>query len=443
MKYKFGTFLSLIFLGLPLIAQTQYAFTIKDAVAFGLENHGNIKTAHFDEYIADREVAGLLAAAYPQINGSIDFQGNIERPKFVLSFVPGQPPQKIPVGQGWQHNAQVQLGQLIFDGTFFIGLEATRAFVSLSQLNTKRTENELINQVVMAYYTALIAKQSGELIDLNIGRLEKLYKDTDILYKNGLVELTDMERIQLSLNNLQTEKKKFERMVALSVELLKFQMGMSPDAKLILTDSLPTIDMEKDNWEAIAQPDFTKRVEFQIMKQQADLEMLNIRRYKVGRLPSIYGFAYYQGSMQSHKVVDFSENATFGASAAGFKVKIPIFDGFQSRAKIQQIQVNLKKIQISQEMLQNGLRMQMQNHLATMQNAKDAYKSQQENVALAKKIFNKAELKYKEGVGSSLEVNNAEVNYKEAERNLLNATFDYLTARLKIWEIKGELREKF
>lgn len=422
---------------------TNPSFTIKQCVKYAIENHGNMKISRFDEYISEKEVDKLLAVAYPQINASINLQSNIQVPQFIFSLNPALPPQKVKAGQPQQNVAGAQLSQLIFDGTFFLGLQASKEYVNLAKLNTQRTENDLINQVVTAYYGALTAREGGALIDLNLERLQNLYKDTDAMYRNGLVEKNDVDRIQLSINNLLTEKAKFERMKALTINVLKFQMGMPIETNLTLSENLPEVAPDKDNLTLYETQDFSKRIEFTVMKQQEVLANYNIRRFKVAYLPSIYGFAFYQYNMQSYKYITFEENSTFQTSGVGLKVSIPIFDGFRNKAEIQQAKIALQKIAIGKEMLENGLKMEMENTLTTLRNSKDTYTSQKENVALAKRIYDTAKLKYKEGVGSSLEVNNAEVAVKEAERNLLGAQLDYLNARLKIWQTKGELKERF
>lgn len=446
-KLKQGMILSgiLVLLSLKSIAQStsSYTFTIQECVNYALEHQNDIKMSRFDEYIAEKKMDELMSAAYPQVAGSINLQGNIQRPQFIFSFVPGQPAQKVPVGQPWQHTAGVNLSQLIFDWRFFIGLDATKAYGTLSEMNTKRTEDEVINQVVTAYYNALTAKEGGKLLDINLERLQKLLKDTDALYKNGLVEKMDIERIQISINNIETEKVKFGRMLMLSVDVLKFQMGMPVNNTLTLEEEFPELDVRNEDLSSLTNPDFSKRREFSIMKQQALLESYNRKQMLANLYPNIYGFAYYQFNMQGEPIFTFAETGTFSSSAAGLKINIPIFDGFQTRAKVQQSDVNLKKISLAKEMLENGLSLEMNNAIATLKNSRDTYKFQEENVQLARSVFEKAQLKYKEGVGSSLEVNNAEVAVKEALQNLLAAKYEYLSARLKIQSVKGELRQMY
>lgn len=441
--YKILYFICL-FIPFSSIAQSgSHAFNISQCVKYALDNQYSIKNAHFDEYIAQQQVNNITGAGLPQVNASVNLQGNIQVPQFFLPFGPNGSFVKLKAGQPFQHNANVNVGQLVFDGTFFLGLEAAREFVNLSKIMTERTEIEVINNVVTAYYTALTAREGGALIDLNLQRLEKMYKDTDAMYRNGLVEKIDLDRIQISINNLKTEQQKFERMVALTVELLKFQMAMPIEDKLILTEKLPEINVENTNIDNLGKIDFSKRIESKLLDQQALLEDYNRRRYVVSYYPSIYAFGYYQFNMQGEKVFNFEETGTFSQSAAGLKINIPIFDGLRTNAKIQESKINSEKIKISRQILERGLQMEMENSLATLKNSRDNYKIQTENVELAKSVFAKTQLKYKEGVGSSLEVNNAEIAIKEAERNRLTAQLEYLTAELKVQVIKGELREKY
>lgn len=419
----------------------QHRYSLKECVNYALQNNQNLKISRFDEYIAQRQVDGLTGLGMPQVSGSVNFQGNIQLPQFILAL-PGMPPSKITAGQKWQHTAGAQLSQLIFDGTFFLGLEAAKQFVKLAELNSERSRTEIMNQVASAYYTALIVEEKGRMLDINMERLQNLLKETKAVYDNGLAEKNDLDRVQLSLNNLKIEKEKFERAKNLAVELLKFQMGMPVNETLTLTEKLPNIQPDKEDLSAYQNMDLSKRVEFKVLDQQAKLADYNRRRYLMSYYPSLYGFAFYQFNMLGNEVITFKETNTFSTSAAGVKLNIPIFDGLRTNANVQEQKINLDKIRVSRELMERGMQMELTSAIATLQDGRDTYKAQVENVALAKRIYDTAKLKYKEGVGSSLEVNNAEVAYKEAEQNLLNAQLEYLNAKLKIWQIRGELQEK-
>jgi len=423
-----------------------FRFSIKQCVKYALENHPNIRMAEFDVYITQREADYLTGLGMPQISASVNMQYNVKPPQFLLPFNPltGKAEwTKLEGAQPWQHNAMINASQLVFDGTFFLGLKAAKEYVNLSRINVERTENEAIEQVVNAYYSALLAREAGKLVDANISRLEKLYKDTDVMYKNGLVEKIDLDRIQITLNNLATEKMKVKRFADLSVELLKFQMGMNVNSELILTEELPPLDLTSDNIADAVSVDVTKRVEYTLIRQQELMENYNRRRYLMSYYPSLYAFGYYQLNTQGQEVTAFEKNTTFGISATGLKLNIPIFDGLRTNAKVQQSKVSLQKIAVSKQMFENSVQLQYKNAIASLLNSKDSYKIQEANVALAQSVFEKAQLKYKEGVGSSLEVNNAEVAMKEAQNNLLSAKFEYLNAKLKLAQVKGELKEKF
>ena len=364
-----------LLLGQQTFAQApqSHTFSIQECVNYAMEHQNDIKMSRFEEYIAQKKIDEIMASAYPQIDGNVTLQANIKRPQFIFSFTPGQPAQKVPVGQPWQHVAGVTLNQLIFDWRFFIGLDATKAYTKLAEMNTKRTEDEAINEVATAYYAALSAKEGGKLLDINKERLQKLFKDTDAMYKNGLVEKMDVDRIRISINNIETEKVKLRRMIDLSVDMLKFQMGMPIDDQLVLSEQFPDLEIETENWNNLLNADFSKRREFEIMKQQQLLEGYNRKQMMAGYYPSIYGFGNYQFNMQGDKVFTFTETATFSSSGAGLRINVPIFDGFLKRAKIQQSDINVQKISLAKEMLQNGLSLEMKNATTILKNARDTY----------------------------------------------------------------------
>ncbi|MFN0200597.1 MAG: TolC family protein [Bacteroidia bacterium] len=426
-----------------LSAQDGGSKGLKDCILYALEHNYNLRMTRFDEYITKKEAQYLVGLGLPQISASVDLQDNIKRPQFIFSFVPGQPAQKVPVGQQWQHNANVQFSQLIFDATFLLGTQAAKEYVNLSKINTQRTETELIANITSAYYNACRVKESLSLLEANVKRLEKRFKDTEAMYQNGLVEKTDLERVQIILNNIKTEQRKYERLVGLSVDMLKFQMGMDIETALNVTTNLANVDVENEKLDVASKLDFSKHFEYRLIEQQSLLEDYNRRRYIAQYYPSLVGFGYYQWNMQASDIIDFSETATFGQSAIGLKLRVPIFDGLRTNVKVQQSRATIDRIQVSKEMFESGAKLKLNNAVTEVQNSKEAYLSQKANVALAKSVYDKTMLKYKEGIGSSLDLNEAETAMKEAENNLLNAKFDYLQAKLQLMQARGELRETY
>ena len=250
---------------LPPEALRAQSYNLEESIQYALDNNKNIQNARFEEYIAEAQVKEYLSLGLPQINASLDLQYFAELPTQILPglfnpavdivTIDGQPYpltrldpetfQPIPgeeveaaFGFPWQSTAGFSLNQLIFDGTYFTGVKAAKALQEVSRKDLHRSQEETAVAVSKAYYQAMIAEENLNLINANLERLKKLFDETKALNTEGFVEKIDVDRLQISYNNLMLEKTNLERLVALSKDMLKFQMGMPVDESIELTEKM-------------------------------------------------------------------------------------------------------------------------------------------------------------------------------------------------------------
>jgi len=435
--------------------------SLEDCIAYALENNLNLKNAQLDMGIADHQVKELLASGFPQVNIAADgsYYGKLAQfflpqPKQDVIFdANGQPlpylatvfdletqqvqfgdPQAIAFGFPWQANASASFNQLVFDGTFFLGVKAAKTFVEVSRKQIDASAQDVASQVSKAYYSALISRESLKIIEANIERTERMHAETKALNEEGFTEKIDVERLLITLNNLKLEKTKADRLAKMTVDLLKFQMGMNISEELTLPTLSPSLNAENpDQFESeVFNPN--NRIEYQILNTQAELESFNEKRYKVGYLPSIYAFGSYQLSSQWEKI---SDAQSYDVAVVGLNLNIPVFDGFRKKHQIQQSRLRQMQIANSRTMLENSFSMEAQNTKSQLSNAFNSLEAYGQNVQLAQKVYEVSQEKYKEGVGSSLEVNNADTQLKQAQTNYLNGLFDYLTAKVDYQKAMG------
>ncbi|MCB0836343.1 MAG: TolC family protein [Bacteroidetes bacterium] len=435
-------------------------FTLEDCIQYALQNNKTLQNARFDEYIADASVKEIISSGYPQINGSADLQYFASLPTSILPgiFNPkvdpvtgdpiidpetGQPvpgdPLEVKFGFPWQSTAGIQLNQLIFDGTFFIGLQAAKTFVELSEVNTSRSQEEVALAVSKAYYQALISEEQLNLIDANIERLKTLYTETQSLNEAGFVEKIDVDRLNISYNNLKLEKSKVERFVELSKSMLKFQMGMPISEPISFSEKAREL-METPNMEIVLDDfDPNNRIEFTLLSTRLKLENYNLRRYRAGYMPSLYGFTSMQWNAQRDEFNLFSTNEKwFPIAVMGLQLNIPIFDGFRKHQQIQQSKLAIRKIENEEIILQQSVSLEIQSAVTNLNNSLETLNAAEKNVELAREVYRVSQIKYKEGVGSSLELNDAETQLKQAESSQLSGMFEYLMAKLELQKAKGE-----
>lgn len=453
MKQQHGNrkrFFNCLLLGMILIGFTnrlsaqgnRFQFSLEECVQFALDNNTNIKNAQLEAYQSQTQVNQILSSGYPQLKGSANITYFPEVPVSVLpgelNFIEPGVPAAVQFGTPWQSSVGVSLSQLAFDGTFFIGLKAAREVTKLSRKNTNRTREETALAVSKAYYSAMIAQESLNILQANIERVTKLYEDTKALNESGFVEKIDVERLQISLANLNIQRVKTEGFGELSLDLLKFQMGMPISAVLELNESTEDLDITTAPIEDVNSFNPSNRIEYSMLQKQHELQVFNMRRFKAGYLPTLYanGALSYNAYRQEFDI--FSNERWFPTANIGLQLNIPIFDGFMKRNQVNEVKFELTKIENSIETLENSILLELKSTRTSLRDAFISLESLKNNARLAQKVFAVTDIKYKEGVGSSLELNNAESQLKESESAYLSGLLEYLLAKVDYQKARGE-----
>ncbi len=443
--------LSLSLLSMPLLSRAQPQpvtgpMSLRQCVDYALQHNVALRNAKIDEQIAEQVVTENLAIGLPQINGAA--QVNI-LPQVPLFAVPNS--IRDPSLQGFSlqrfqpfnnANVGIQLDQLIFDGRYFLGLKAARVYVDLARKGTQRSEVETIASVAKAYYAVQVNERRIGLIGANIESLKKLVADTKAAADQGLAENVDYQRTQVSLTNLETDLENARALVELSRNLLKFQMGYPVKEGIALADSIPSgfsVESLEDGLATALDP--ANRPEYQALRVQQRLNEIDLRRYRFNAYPTLRG-SYSLGSatLNDEFAGMFRSNAFwFAQSQVSFSLIVPIFSSFQRRSQVEQAKYRLKKSVNDEETLLNSFNLELGNARTNLTNALRTLESQQRNSVLANEVYRVARVKYAQGVGSSLEVVQAEAEYKAAQNNYINALLDVLTARVDVKKALGTL----
>ena len=417
----------------------EHSFSLEDCIDYALENSPAIETAGMDVGIAQAQVNEILAMGLPQLTGQITGQWNYQLQTFLLpSFTNPGETEEVSLILPLNISAGATLNQLVFDGTFFIGLKAARTFVDVARQNKRLSAEDLAVQISKAYYSTQITQANLRLIDLNKDRIKKLLDDTRALYDEGYVEKIDVERLQINHNNLEIERSNLERMTKVTLDLLKFQMGMPVGEGLVLQKEDAPIDPPRVGLLGEAF-DFGRRSEYKIMETRQELENFNRRRFHAGYWPSVYFFGNYSWNFQDGKNNGENKNQfDYTAGALGLQINVPIFDGLRKRNQIAQSSLNLEKLETQKSQLENSIMLEIRDSHSRLQNAYDKLASLKSNRDLAEKVFKIAETKFKEGVGSTLEVSDADSQYKQAQVNYLNGLLEYFLARIDYRKAVGD-----
>ncbi|WP_333819307.1 TolC family protein [Ohtaekwangia sp.] len=445
------------------------SFTLDQCIKYALENTVNVKNARIDAQISEAKVKETRGIGLPQISGSVALQHNQKLPRFFSTYqtaqgfsgvdengnpnldVPGVQPTDIVASQNFfqlksSGNASVTINQLLFNSSYLVGLKAASTYKELSYKTEEQTQIQVVEAVTKAYYAVLINNERIILFDNNIARVDSLLRSTTALNKNGFAEEIDVDRTKVTLNNLKAERLKFLNMQNLSLSLLKFQMNYPMDKPLAVEGTLKTLQVDEDLFNEYQQNwDYKNRIEFKVLDTQRKLQELDVKNQYSASLPSLSAFANLGYSTQSPNIgglfktnTNLTDNGRIGPdkwysfSTYGLSLNIPLFSGLQRNYKIQQSKLALLKIENNYNSLKQNIDLNIQQNTTTYKNSIETLKSQEENMRLAEKVARVTKIKYEQGVGSNIEVTDAENSLRQAQVNYYNALYDAIIAKVDL-----------
>ena len=419
--------------------------TLDQCIDLAIENNENLKNAKLEEKISKALSREYLSVGLPQINFDGGLKYNHDVPKSLIDisrFMPGVPEgteQEVSFGQDYDGRVDLFINQMIFNGSYFVGLSAAKELVKLSKKLTRRNEIDIVETVQKAYYTVLNTKKRIDLVNSNLDRLQNLLNEMKQLYENGFIEKLDVDRIQVAFNNLKSEKIKADRLYKLSNEVLNFQVGLpvGTEVKLIGNLSEDIVNQFQYN---ISDFDYSNRIEYSILKTDKNLKFYDLKNNRSQYLPQVYANYNYGYNTASSNYDLFFENdrwKSFGT--LGLKVIIPIFDGFLKRSKINQSKFKIEQIENQMLFLERSINLQINQSIANYENTKESLKISKENLELAQNVYNSTEIKYREGVGSNLELIDSNNSLKTAQNQYYNSLYESIIASIDIKKTLGTL----
>ncbi len=433
---------------LVLLTVTSYSkaqqniFSAQEAVDYALKNAVQVKNALLSVQIQHQTNRDITAAALPQINGSGNYTDYLKIPVTLLpGELAGQPSGTfIPVQFGVKHNLNygLDLQQLLFQGEVFVGLQARKTSMDYAQKIVDVTNEQIKANVYKVYYQILAGRKQLESIDANIARITKLYNDTREIFNNGFVEKLDVDKAEVTLTNLRTEKIKIDNQLTVALEGLKLMMGMPSKHQLVLKDSLPEETFKENIVDEVYT--YTDRKEYQQLELQEKLNEFNIRRYKLSYIPTFSVTGNYSRNAFRQQFSFFKGGEPwFNTAFVGLKVSVPVFDGFSRDAKIKKARYELMQTQNNIDNLELSIDNEVQTARLNVRSAVASMDYQKKNMNLAEKVYNQTKLKYEQGLGSNLEITNAQSELTTAQNNYYAALYDAIIARIDYLRATGKL----
>ncbi len=435
--------LLILFTSLIISVQAQQAFSIREAVKYGLDRNADVKNAIVGRQDTEMEIQEIKVSGLPQIKGQFQFTYNAIVPSQLLDAKNFNPDAKegevvkFKFGVPWGGQAGVSLNQLIYDATWLVGLRAADTYRLLADQKVEQSKTTVAENIIKAYYSVLVAQERGKLIDINIERIDSLLKSTGEMYKQGFVEKLDVDRLSVQKNNLLSEKSKISNLVQLSYQLLKYQMSMDSSEKIILSDNLE--DQEKAAMTNIAFNEVNPedRIEFKVLQTNQNLIALNAKRFQKSAIPNVF----FSGSFgYGHSNPQFNPfQRWFPSSALSLGMNIPIYDSGLRKTKIERQRLTLLQMENTSEMLKRTFALQNEQAFISINNGLVSLQNQKENLGLAEEVLRVSKIKYSQGLGTNLEVVNAENDLRQAQTNYIASLYDVLVAKVDLEKAQGKL----
>lgn len=421
-------------------------YNLQKCIDYALKNNKELLNADIDTKISEQKVNETRAIGYPKIMASGSAVNNPQLPRMFLPNNPGPfynpAAGKLSVLENFfqvknSGDLNAQLTQLIFDGSYVVGLQAASTYTELSRQSLTQAKIKTVEEVSKAYFAILISIESDKVFEANLKRLDSTLNELKISAKTGLIEEIDVQRVEVQYNNLLTDRQNSKNRTQLAKLILKLNMGMNVDDPIHLTDSISAYNITPEPLVA-EQFNPTQRIEYSLIQTQERLTLLDLKRLKYSRLPTLAAFGKYgfvRGNLKFHELFQYQ---WYSYSMVGLNLSFPILD-FTRHYQIKQASYTSQKVKNSKENLENAFKVEASSSRLIFNNSIKTMENQKRNMEMAKEVVRVTKIKYKEGVGSNLDLTNAEADLQNSQTNYYSALYDAMVAKIAYEKSIGKL----
>jgi len=444
-------FFSFILMGYGVLnAQEIKKFSLKEAQQYAIENNYQIKNARIDIEIAKQRVKENTAIGLPQINIQASYNYFMDIPTTLMPnfLTPAiimvdtmifdlTAPDSLPsdwgnfeVKFGTPHNATLggTISQLLFSGQYLVGLQAAKAYESLTYTTFAKSEIEIKDAVAKCYFPVMIIKENKIYLDSTLASMKKMLYETEEYYKSGFVEDTDVDQLKLMIADMETALVNIDNQLKIAINMLKFILGLKSNDQIEITENLHGLLTSIDNIYTLSSGfEFKNHIDYNILKKSERLNYLQMKLAKSAFYPTLSAFYSYQQNALREKFNFFDKDQPwFPTQILGFQLDIPVWSSGMRKYKVNQAKLELEKIKVQDMQLQQKLNLDLETGRSAFNNAYLIYTNRLKNIDLAEKIHQKTEIKYKEGLSSSLDLSQSYNQYLNSEVNYLSSVLDLL-----------------
>ena len=429
------------------IGQEATPLSLKMCMDYAINHNVSIKNSKIDVLIQQAQNNQTLSAAYPHISGKMEVDDFLAPQKQFVdasSFSPSVPKGTItPISFSLNYASTigVSASQLIFDGSVFVAVKARNTIMELARQNGAVSEENIRYNIYKAYNALVIAYRQFGIVKSSLTYARSLEHDVIVTHQTGFAEKIDEERTSVQVNNLASDSIRIANLLTVSEQMLKYQIGMDINATIILTDTV--LEQRKEDAFSLLNMDknYDRVPEYNLLKTALKLNEFNLERYKLSAIPTVAAFGamgYNYGSNKFGDVFKFNDYAF--NSTIGLQITVPIFNGFMRANQITEAKLNIEKTNNNIDFLKQSLDFQSAVSKTNLKNSIIQVQSQRRNMDLANDVLDLAQKKYKAGVGSNLEVTQAQTDLLRAQNNYFSALLDIINAEADLKKALGLLK---
>ena len=420
-------------------ASSAYSFTLEEAIEFALENSYQSINARRDVAKALKRKWEATADGLPQINAAVTYQNQLKQPVTLLpgEVTGGEPGTFVPVvfGTKQQASATATLSQLIFDGSYLVGLEAAKSFLQYNNDVQEKTQLEVRKGVIHAYGSVLISRESVKILKNNLETLEKNFQETQKIFENGLAEEENVEQLQITLLQITNQLSNAERLEKIAMQMFNLAIGVKDlDSNIILTETLEGLALKNMDPSIVTSPFVIENnVDYKLAHLRTEQTRLELKLEKSRALPSLSAFVNYGTSAFNNDFVFLdSDTRWFQSSILGVNLNIPIFSSFKRSARSKQAKIANEQSKTDFTRAQQEIQLQYDNAASNYKFSLESYDTAKQNLTLAERIEKKNQIKYSEGLATSFELRQAQLQLYASQNEVLNAMLAIINKKAEL-----------
>ncbi|UMB59976.1 TolC family protein [Lutibacter sp. A80] len=427
-----------LLLSINLTAQENITLSLDEAISYAMENSYSAINASRDIEAAKKKKWETTTIGLPQISATLDYQNWIKQQVSLIpaEFFGGNEGEFAEIAFGTKHNmnASATLNQLIFDGSYLVGLQSAKVYLQISENAKEKTDLGIREAVINAYGNVLLSEESIKIIEKNIITLEKNLEETTQIYANGFTEEENVEQLQITLATIKSQLSKTKKLKDIAYKMLNITLGLDINKTVVLTDSLSSLSKKNTNLGLLStELTIENHIDFKIAKNTEKSNELLVKLEQSKALPTLSSFINfgYAGYGESFDFLE-KEQQWFDSSLLGVSLKIPIFSSLARSSRTQQAKIELEKARTNLTETEQKLLLQLESAKTEYNYSLEELETSKQNLALAERIENKQQIKFFEGISTSFELT-------EAQRQLYTMQQNYLQAMLNVIATKAAL----